>query len=116
MEGKEPERFGTFVAYAVIASGFLAVCLGRAAEELRIGYLPCSVGFSGVLYAMSIVLTNSADSRGYVYVEGVGIAVPRRWALYAEMVLGSLFSFRVSLLGHLGGVVAGRIWCSVVKL
>ncbi|CAA6653824.1 unnamed protein product [Spirodela intermedia] len=68
-------------------------------------YYEHAVGFSGVLFALKVVLNSqfSGDLFTYVY----GIVVPARYAAWAELVLIQLFVPGVSFLGHLGGVLAG---------
>ena len=104
-------RFATLVVYGVLASGVLAVALGRAAELAQVGTLPCTIGFSGVLYAMSVVMARSADARGVVRVGALGVTLPERYALWLDMALASLINPRISFLGHLGGAAAGALWC-----
>ena len=107
-ESMGAERYGGFVLYGVLASGALAVGLGRAAEALQLGTLHCAIGFSGVLYAMSalMALTDSPDRPAHVH----GIPVRRRHAVWVEVVVSSLLHQHVSFLGHLGGAAAGALW------
>jgi len=103
------ERFAAFVAYATMASGALAVCMGLVAEHLALGTLGCAVGFSGVLYAMSavVLMTDSPDASTHVH----GLQVPRKLPVWVDVVLSSVMHAHVSFLGHLAGASAGWMWC-----
>lgn len=65
-----------------------------------------SVGFSGVLFAMKVVLNAQADDYTYIH----GLIVPSRHAAWAELILIQLFVPGVSFLGHLGGIIAGLVY------
>lgn len=65
-----------------------------------------SVGFSGVLFAMKVVLNAQADDYTYIH----GMIVPSRHAAWAELILIQLFVPGVSFLGHLGGILAGLVY------
>ncbi|XP_057792536.1 rhomboid-like protein 14, mitochondrial [Salvia miltiorrhiza] len=66
-------------------------------------YNEYAVGFSGVLFAMKVVLYSQSDSYTYVH----GLMVPARYAAWAELVLIQMLVPGVSFLGHLGGILAG---------
>ena len=106
------ESFSRFVAFAIGASGAIAVLLGVAAEHLELGTLHCAVGFSGVLYAMSAVALHQ-DPSGPAFVHG--IPIKRRYAIWLEVVVSSLLHHRVSLFGHLAGAIAGVLWCAAPR-
>lgn len=107
------ERFAVFITYATMASGALAVCMGLVVEHLALGTLGCAVGFSGVLYAMSavVLMTDSPDASTHVH----GLQVPRRLAVWVDVVLSSVLHTHVSFLGHLGGAAAGWVWCLMIS-
>ncbi|CAL9109414.1 unnamed protein product [Musa textilis] len=69
-------------------------------------YNQFSVGFSGVLFAMKVVLNAHSDEYAYLH----GIVVPARHAAWAELILIQLFVPGVSFLGHLGGILAGLLY------
>ncbi|GER54070.1 rhomboid family protein [Striga asiatica] len=69
-------------------------------------YNEYSVGFSGVLFAMKVVLYSQSDD--YTYVQG--LVVPARYAAWAELILVQMLVPGVSFLGHLGGVLAGLLY------
>uniref|UniRef100_A0A3Q7GJ45 RanBP2-type domain-containing protein n=1 Tax=Solanum lycopersicum TaxID=4081 RepID=A0A3Q7GJ45_SOLLC len=69
-------------------------------------YQEYAVGFSGVLFAMKIIL--NAQSHDYTYVHG--LLVPTRYAAWAELILIQMFVPGVSFLGHLGAILAGLLF------
>lgn len=75
----------------------------------RAYYNEYAVGFSGVLFAMKVVLYSQSDN--YTYVQG--IMVPSRYAAWAELILIQMFVPGVSFLGHLGGILAGLLYLYV---
>ena len=102
------ERYVGFLAFALAASGVLAVALGRVLEVLALGTLHCAVGFSGVLYAMSsVVFQECPDDPAVVH----GIPIRRRHAVWLDVILSSILHSHVSLVGHLAGALAGFLWC-----
>ena len=70
-------------------------------------YSEYAVGFSGVLFAMKVVL--NSQSENYTDVHGI-LIVPTRYAAWAELILIQLFVPGVSFLGHLGGILAGLLY------
>ncbi|KAL0292999.1 UNVERIFIED_CONTAM: Rhomboid-like protein 14, mitochondrial [Sesamum radiatum] len=72
----------------------------------RAYYNEYAVGFSGVLFAMKVVLYSQSDN--YAYVQG--FVVPTRYAAWAELILIQMFVPGVSFLGHLGGILAGLLY------
>ncbi|KAI9195455.1 hypothetical protein LWI28_014989 [Acer negundo] len=73
----------------------------------RAYYSEYAVGFSGVLFAMKVVLNNS-QMENYTNVHG--LIVPSRYAAWAELILIQMFVPGVSFLGHLGGILAGILY------
>ncbi|XP_038881196.1 rhomboid-like protein 14, mitochondrial [Benincasa hispida] len=69
-------------------------------------YYEYSVGFSGVLFAMKVVLGSQAESYTYLH----GIRVPSSHAAWLELILIQMVSPGVSFLGHLGGILAGLLF------
>ncbi|KAF3439452.1 hypothetical protein FNV43_RR17730 [Rhamnella rubrinervis] len=72
----------------------------------RAFYSEYAVGFSGVLFAMKVVLNSQSDS----YTQVHGLIVPARHAAWAELILVQLLVPGVSFLGHLGGILAGILY------
>uniref|UniRef100_A0A0E0MUS9 Peptidase S54 rhomboid domain-containing protein n=1 Tax=Oryza rufipogon TaxID=4529 RepID=A0A0E0MUS9_ORYRU len=62
-----------------------------------------AVGFSGVLFGMKVVLNAWSDD--YVFLHGV--VIPAKYAAWAELLLIQAFIPGTSLIGHLGGILAG---------
>lgn len=71
----------------------------------RAYYEEYAVGFSGVLFAMKVVLNSQSD---YTYVNG--LMVPARYAAWVELILIQMLVPGVSFLGHLGGILAGVLY------
>ncbi|GAV69111.1 zf-RanBP domain-containing protein/Rhomboid domain-containing protein [Cephalotus follicularis] len=69
-------------------------------------YSEYAVGFSGVLFAMKVVLNSQSDNYSIVH----GLIVPARYAAWAELILVQMFVPGVSFLGHLGGILAGILY------
>ncbi|PIA60075.1 hypothetical protein AQUCO_00400747v1 [Aquilegia coerulea] len=69
-------------------------------------YYTHAVGFSGVLFAMKVVLNSQEDNYTSVH----GLVVPARYAAWAELILIQMFTPGVSFLGHLGGILAGLLY------
>ncbi|KAJ9170203.1 hypothetical protein P3X46_018329 [Hevea brasiliensis] len=69
-------------------------------------YSEYAVGFSGVLFAMKVVLNSQSENYAYVH----GLVVPARYAAWAELILIQMFVPGVSFLGHLGGILAGLLY------
>ncbi|XP_022967849.1 rhomboid-like protein 14, mitochondrial [Cucurbita maxima] len=69
-------------------------------------YHEYSVGFSGVLFAMKVVLGSQSESYTYVH----GVRVPSSHAAWLELILIQIVSPGVSFLGHLGGILAGILF------
>ncbi|KAF9594137.1 hypothetical protein IFM89_028391 [Coptis chinensis] len=72
----------------------------------RAFYYEHAVGFSGVLFALKVVLNSQEDENSYVH----GLIVPARYAVWAELVLIQLMVPGVSFIGHLGGILAGILY------
>uniref|UniRef100_A0A7N0ZVL1 RanBP2-type domain-containing protein n=1 Tax=Kalanchoe fedtschenkoi TaxID=63787 RepID=A0A7N0ZVL1_KALFE len=69
-------------------------------------YSEFAVGFSGVLFAMKVVLNSQSDDYTYVH----GMILPAKYAAWAELILIQMLVPNVSFLGHLGGILAGLIY------
>ncbi|CAM9984875.1 unnamed protein product, partial [Laminaria digitata] len=65
----------------------------------------CTVGFSGVLFALKYVV--SRRSPGVVSVSVLGFRVHTRYAAWLELALISFLVPNASFLGHLCGILAG---------
>ncbi|KAK4266031.1 hypothetical protein QN277_027006 [Acacia crassicarpa] len=102
--------FAAMVAVLLALSQGITLILSRSLLLLfdyeRAYYHDYSVGFSGVLFAMKVVLNSQASDYTYVH----GVLVPSRYAAWAELILIQMFVPGVSFLGHLGGILAGLVY------
>jgi rhomboid domain-containing protein 1 len=70
-------------------------------------YNQFAVGFSGVLFALKVVLNAHSDA-DYSIVQG--LLIPSKYAAWAELILIQLFVPDASFIGHLGGILAGLLY------
>ncbi|GFR40875.1 hypothetical protein Agub_g1526, partial [Astrephomene gubernaculifera] len=102
-------RFAALVGELLLAAHGMTVLLAAvlAAQVPGYWYLmeSCAVGFSAVLFALKVVLSH--DDPGYEQV--MGFWLPTKYMCWAELLLISYLSPRVSFLGHLGGILAGLL-------
>ncbi|EPS69699.1 hypothetical protein M569_05069, partial [Genlisea aurea] len=102
-------EFASMVVALTVMSQGITLLLAKALLLFVYGaayYNEFSAGFSGVLFAMKVVLYSQSDD--YTYVQG--IPVPARYAAWAELVLIQMLVPDVSFLGHLGGILAGIMY------
>lgn len=90
---------GCQVVYLMLAWVAAAVSPALAGSY----YSTCAVGFSGVLFALKVVLNSRTPGSEAVY----GIRVPAKWVCWVELVAVSLLTPNVSFLGHLAGILTG---------
>lgn len=107
------QKFATMVAVLLGLSHSLVVAsstlLTMFTETSTPFYSECSVGFSGVLFALKVVLNWNSPSHTNVY----GVLVPSRYAAWVELIIIQMFVPGTSFLGHLCGIFAGIIYmCS----
>lgn len=74
-------------------------------------YSEYAVGFSGVLFAMKVVLNSQSENHTFVH----GLMVPARHAAWAELILIQMFVPSASFLGHLGGILAGILYLKLKR-
>ncbi|KAJ0264313.1 Rhomboid-like protein 14 [Hirschfeldia incana] len=77
----------------------------------RAFYSEYAVGFSGILFALKVVL----NARDEDYTSVYGILVPTKYATWAELVLVQMFMPSSSFLGHLGGILAGILYLKLKR-
>ncbi|GMH03964.1 hypothetical protein Nepgr_005803 [Nepenthes gracilis] len=102
-------EFASMVAALLVMSQGMTLLLAKSLVFLnydRAYYSEYAVGFSGVLFALKVVLNSRSDSYTYVH----GFLVPTRYAAWAELILIQMFVPGVSFLGHLGGILAGILY------
>lgn len=105
-------EFASMVAALVGMSQGITLLLAKFLvlfDYERAYYNEYAVGFSGVLFAMKVVLYSQSDNYTYVH----GLMVPARYAAWAELILIQMFVPGVSFLGHLGGILAGLLYVNL---
>ena len=101
------EMFAILIAGFTLVSNLIFVALSALTG---VSYHSCTVGFSGVLFALKMVLNADTEAENTVV---YGISVPTRHAAWLELVLCSFFFPQTSFLGHLAGILAGVLFmCS----
>ena len=77
----------------------------------------CAVGFSGVLFAMKVVLNYGDHAAGSDSTSSVwGVRVASRHAHWLEILVSGYLSPRSSLVGHACGALAGMLWLQLPLL
>ncbi|XP_061361626.1 rhomboid-like protein 14, mitochondrial [Gastrolobium bilobum] len=103
-------EFASMVASLLALSQGFTLMLSKSLllffEYERAYYNEYAVGFSGVLFALKVVLNSRSENYSYVH----GVLVPSRYAAWAELVLIQMFVPGVSFIGHLGGIFAGLVY------
>nr|AIY60667.1 rhomboid protein Ilepu_RBL14 [Ilex purpurea] len=103
-------KFASMVAALLGMSQGITLLLAKSLlllfDHERAYYHEYSVGFSGVLFAMKVILNSQSDDYTSVH----GLVLPSRHAAWAELILIQMFVPGVSFLGHLGGILAGILY------
>lgn len=103
-------EFASMVAALLAMSQGITLLMAKSLfvlfDHKRTFYYEYSAGFSGVLFAMKVVLNAYSEDMTYVH----GILVPSRYAAWAELILIQMFVPGVSFLGHLSGILAGILY------
>ncbi|KAA8519381.1 hypothetical protein F0562_013637 [Nyssa sinensis] len=103
-------EFASMVATLVGMSQGITLLLAKSLllffDYERAYYHEYAVGFSGVLFAMKVVLNSQSDNYTSIH----GLMVPARYAAWAELILIQMFVPGVCFLGHLGGILAGMLY------
>jgi len=86
----------------------VALALGRRDE--------CAVGFSGVIFALKVILQWQPDAPRDAAEVVAGLRVPLRAAAWAELVAIQLVSPHASFVAHLAGILAGLLWVGGERL
>ena len=74
----------------------------------------CAAGFSGVLFALKILLTANATGNTSVY--GLHfISIPVRYAAWAELLVIYVLVPHSSFVGHLGGIIGGLVYLKLQR-
>lgn len=104
--------FAYLMATFSILTSTLYVALNFATAEFFDSWSyvnTCAVGFSGVIFAVK-VLTTHLQPGGMTFVMGIG--VPLRLAVWAELILISVLVPNASFVGHLAGILVGLAYVS----
>jgi rhomboid domain-containing protein 1 len=97
-------RFGALLAVLTALTPAFYVALAVLADPLMPGlFFQQAVGFSGVIFALKVVLQAGATGEEVVG----GFRVPAKLAAWAELVAIQLATPNASFLGHLAGILAG---------
>lgn len=102
-------EFASMVAALLGLSQGIALLLSKGLlllGDYTAYYDQYAVGFSGVLFAMKVVL--NAWSEDFVYLHGM--VIPAKYAAWAELILIQVFIPGTSFLGHLSGILAGLVY------
>ncbi|XP_074280382.1 rhomboid-like protein 14, mitochondrial [Silene latifolia] len=103
-------EYATMIATLLAMSQGITMLLAKSLVIFfnyeRAFYSEYAVGFSGVLFAMKVVLNSRSEDYTFVH----GVLVPSRYAAWAELILIQMFVPGVSFLGHLGGILAGILY------
>ncbi|KAK7388109.1 hypothetical protein VNO78_22914 [Psophocarpus tetragonolobus] len=103
-------HFSSMIASLLLLSQGVTLILSKSLllffDYQRSYYHEYAVGFSGVLFAMKVVL----NSRSQDYTNVYGVLLPSRYAAWAELFLVQLLVPGVSFIGHLGGILGGLLY------
>lgn len=84
-----------------------AYCLYIYFEHEYAHLIECAVGFSGVLFALKVIITREKPGESHSL---LGFSLPAWAAAWAELILISLMVPNASFKGHLAGIVAGLVY------
>jgi rhomboid domain-containing protein 1 len=70
-------------------------------------YNQLAVGFSGVLFALKVMLNACSDADYYVV---HGLLIPSKYTAWAKLILIQLFVPDAYFIGHIGGILAGLFY------
>lgn len=116
-KGRQLERrfgsvyFGFLLTIFTVLTGLVYVAISIALSEIMNDgsyRLTCAVGFSGVIFALKVLVTHYSPS-GTQYLMGF-IPVPSKYIFWAELVLIQLITPNVSFVGHLAGILVGLLY------
>ncbi|ETO31852.1 hypothetical protein RFI_05265 [Reticulomyxa filosa] len=102
-------RFLFFVLIAIPATSILHLAIAQMASSFfgADQYVhQCCVGFSGILFAMKVILTYNSPG----YAEYWGLHIPMKYLAWFELVLIQMVTPNASLLGHLCGILVGLLY------
>ena len=106
-----PITFAVTLALFCFLSPLITVGLSFAAAEILedVSYLSqCAAGFSGVLFALKVLVSYYESERSFTTV--MFFTVPTRMAFWLELVLIQILVPNVSFVGHLAGILTGLLY------
>ena len=110
------ERFAVMVAGTLLGSQGIFLALASLCATVlgwRSQMMTCTVGFSGVLFALKVILNFTVpEHMQSIY----GIPVHSKYAAWLELVLIQMIVPNASWLGHLSGILAGLAWVYAPRL
>uniref|UniRef100_A0A1I7ZG67 Rhomboid domain-containing protein n=1 Tax=Steinernema glaseri TaxID=37863 RepID=A0A1I7ZG67_9BILA len=110
-----PLKFATMIAVFSVATPLVILGLSYFVEEVLLFddfhlMQQCAVGFSGVLFALKVVVnTMYPEENGLLL--GV-FPIPGKYVCWAELVLIQMITPNASFIGHLAGILVGLLYTS----
>ncbi|XP_012289020.1 rhomboid-related protein 4 [Orussus abietinus] len=104
-------NFVILLAFLSLGCSSMYVLLGYLLTEITADYsyyTACAIGFSAVLFALKVITV--CEERDKMQNVG-GIVVPSKIAVWLELILIHLLVPNSSLIGHLGGILIGCLYC-----
>ncbi|CAG2172703.1 unnamed protein product [Oppiella nova] len=101
-------RFAITLLVFTISTAYTYVFANKLMADVSEDYSylsHCSVGFSGVIFALKVLTTHFDDSR-VSYLMG-WIPIGSKYAVWGELVVIQLISPNASFVGHLAGILVG---------
>ncbi|TMW56405.1 hypothetical protein Poli38472_006415 [Pythium oligandrum] len=101
-------RFALVLCYLLLLCHVLVVVIAVGLDSVGM-HEPlhqCSIGFSGVLFALKVLLNHGSPAFSNVY----GFQVPTKYAAWLELVVIHMLVPRTSFMGHMCGILAGYIY------
>ncbi|RLM93530.1 rhomboid-like protein 14, mitochondrial [Panicum miliaceum] len=108
-------EFASMVATLLGLSQGIAVLLSQGLSLLGdsiADYDHHSIGFSGVLFGMKAVLTGRSNDLMRMSV----ILIPEKYVVWVDLFLTHALLPQTSFLGHLGGLLAGKVYLWLKRL
>ena len=80
---------------------YVGICVFIASYLKNASYLnQCTIGFSGIIFALKVLADDSNGNFGLFF-------VPKKMAIWAELLIIQILVPNSSFVGHLSGIVAG---------
>ncbi|XP_046431792.1 rhomboid-related protein 4-like [Neodiprion fabricii] len=104
-------NFVMLLSFLSVACSSMYVALGYCLTQVTGDYgyyTSCAIGFSAVLFALKVICICEEQDR---LRDVGGFRVPSKFAVWAELILIHLLVPNASFVGHLGGILAGCLYC-----